>query len=61
MEKKIVRNVVNQEFSFRVARNDQTAEKITVTAESKAAALLRLRSIYPDLRLDDVEDWRESI
>lgn len=60
MEKKIVRNVVNQEFSFRVARNGQTAEKITITAESKAAALLRLRSMYPDLRPGSVEDWREE-
>lgn len=60
MEKKIVRNVVNQEFSFRVARNGQTAEKITITAESKAAALLRLRSMYPDLEPGNVEDWREE-
>ena len=60
MEKKIVRNVVNQEFSFRVTRNGQTAEKITITAESKAAALLRLRSMYPDLRPGSVEDWREE-
>lgn len=60
MEKKIVHNVVNQKFSFRVTRNGQTAEKITVTAESKAAALLRLRSMYPDLRPGNVEDWREE-
>lgn len=60
MEQKIVRNVVNQEFSFRVTRNGQPAEKITITAESKAAALLQLRSIYPELRPGNVEDWREE-
>lgn len=60
MERKIVHNVVLREFSFRITRNGQTAEEITVTAESQAAAMLKIRSMYPEAKPDEIEEWRES-